>query len=160
MLRNKSLIVIFMKTRLLLPLVLFAILFTSCTKDKIETQPDTPEMAEARSHIDAISSGFTSGNWHITNCISSATNITSKYEDYKFAFSSNNSVVVSQNGVGLVGRWVVSYIDGKTRISFIFANNSGFDPINGDWSLVEEAPGRIYMQKVANANDLLTIEKN
>ena len=150
-----------MKKFLLLPSLFIALSFASCTKDQIETIQDTPEKAEARLAINTVSNSFLTASWSITYILSNSNDVTTKYKDCYLSFATNGSLMCKNEiSTNVVGRWVVSYVDGKTRVTFSFLNNSGFEAVNGDWTMIEGSTNsKMMMQAVSDAKNYLTLEK-
>ncbi len=151
-----------MKKHLLLSTLLLALVFTSCTKDQIDPIQDTPEKAEARTAINTVSNSFLSGSWHISSYMNNTLDLTSKYETYDFMFATNGTLTAKQDvGTGVIGKWTVSYVDGKTRVSFTFSDNSGFDTVSGAWTVIGgTTSSKMIMQRVVEPHDYITLEKN
>lgn len=150
-----------MKKSLFLPAILVALAFTSCTKDQIDPMQDTPEKAEARLAINTVTNSFLTGSWQVSNVVTNSNNVTSKYKEYSFSFATNGSLILKESlSTNVVGKWVVSYVDNKTRVSFTFLSNSGFDDIDGDWTLMEGSTSqKMVLQGVVESKSYLTLEK-
>ena len=150
-----------MKKSLILPALFIAFLFASCTKDQIEPIQDTPEKAEARLAINTVSNSFLTGSWSIDYILSDSNDVTTKYKNCYLSFATNGSLLCkSEVSTSVVGKWVVSYVDGKTRVTFSFLNNSGFEAVNGDWTMIEGSTNlKMMLQGVVESKNYLTLEK-
>ena len=149
-----------MKTNLRVVALFACLILTACTKETIiAPEPDSPEVAIARSAIYKATESFISGNWHITYYVKANTNKTEAFKSYDFKFLPNGTVIAARDGQNLVGKWVITYIDNLTRLSCDFSYPASFIEMSGDWTIMEAKEYKMKMCDIIRSADPLTFEK-
>ena len=144
--------------------VLFAFaicIATSCTKQKIVLpEPDTPEMAVARSAIEKTAEMLVGGSWFITHFVRGGADKTDLVKGYDLHFAPNGQIGDARNGQNLSGKWVISYIDSLTRLSVQFSAPAVFKEVSGDWMVIEENGNELKFKDVIDSANILVIKRN
>lgn len=129
----------------LVALLLVAILFSSCKKDK-----------------SGISNTIVEGSWKISLFEDSGNDETAHFSGYKFSFSENGNLQATNGGNVVSGGWSEGDDDSTNKLNIHF-NASPFDDLTDDWHVIEQTAGLIKLEDVSGGNggtDYLTFVKN
>lgn len=155
-------------------LMVFALLFISCSSDN----SDDVNAANIMADIQEISDLVSTGTWTITNFIDSGSDETTNFTGYGFSFNSDGNLVADNGSNTVNGTWSVtddsgsdgsnddsSIDDSSDDIDFniFFASPSNFNELSEDWDIVSRTESRIELIHVSGGNggtDNLTFEKN
>ncbi|MGB5204841.1 hypothetical protein [Eudoraea sp.] len=159
---------------LLYTLMVFALLFISCSSDN----SDDVNAANSMADIQEISDLVSNGTWTITNFVDSGSDETANFTGYGFSFNSDGNLVADNGSNTVNGTWSVtddsgsddsnddsSIDDSSDDIDFniFFASPSNFNELSEDWDIVSRTDSRIELIHVSGGNggtDNLTFEKN
>lgn len=159
---------------LLYTLMVFALLFISCSSDN----SDDVNAANIMADIQEISDLVSNGTWTITNFVDSGSDETANFTGYGFSFNSDGNLVADNGSNTVNGTWSVtddsgsddsnddsSIDDSSDDIDFniFFASPSNFNELSEDWDIVSRTDSRIELIHVSGGNggtDNLTFEKN
>ena len=159
---------------LLYTLMVFALLFISCSSDN----SDDVNAANIMADIQEISDLVSTGTWTITNFVDSGSDETANFTGYGFSFNSDGNLVADNGSNTVNGTWSVtddsgsvdsnddsSIDDSSDDIDFniFFASPSNFNELSEDWDIVSRTDSRIELIHVSGGNggtDNLTFEKN
>ncbi|MGB5226617.1 MAG: hypothetical protein WBN55_00035 [Eudoraea sp.] len=159
---------------LLYTLMVFALLFISCSSDN----SDDVNSANIMADIQEISDLVSNGTWTITNFVDSGSDETANFTGYGFSFNSDGNLVADNGSNTVNGTWSVtddsgsddsnddsSIDDSSDDIDFniFFASPSNFNELSEDWDIVSRTDSRIELIHVSGGNggtDNLTFEKN
>lgn len=155
---------------LLYTLMVFALLFISCSSDNSDDVNATNSMADIQEISDLVSNG----TWTITNFVDSGSDETANFTGYGFSFNSDGNLVADNGSNTVNGTWSVtddsgsddsSIDDSSDDIDFniFFASPSNFNELSEDWDIVSRTDSRIELIHVSGGNggtDNLTFEKN
>lgn len=159
---------------LLYTLMVFALLFISCSSDN----SDDVNSANIMADIQEISDLVSNGTWTITNFVDSGSDETANFTGYGFSFNSDGNLVADNGSNTINGTWSVtddsgsddsnddsSIDDSSDDIDFniFFASPSNFNELSEDWDIVSRTDSRIELIHVSGGNggtDNLTFEKN
>jgi hypothetical protein len=155
---------------LLYTLMVFALLFISCSSDNSDDVNATNSMADIQEISDLVSNG----TWIITNFVDSGSDETANFTGYGFSFNSDGNLVADNGSNTVNGTWSVtddsgsddsSIDDSSDDIDFniFFASPSNFNELSEDWDIVSRTDSRIELIHVSGGNggtDNLTFEKN
>ena len=159
---------------LLYSLMVFALLFISCSSDN----SDDVNAANIMADIQEISDLVSTGTWTITNFIDSGSDETTNCTGYGFSFNSDGNLVADNGSITIDGTWSVtddssnddsnddsSNDDSSDDIDFniFFASPSNFNELSEDWDIVSRTNSRIELIHISGGNggtDTLTFEQN
>jgi hypothetical protein len=140
-----------------LPLLLVAIVFTSCSKD------DDDDLLDINTQ--SVSTLALEDNWKVTYFFDDDDgDETSKFNGYTFTFTTAGQVTASLNGVDKTGIWIVRQDDGRTKLEVDFNDDDDpLDELDEDWVVTELTPNRIKLEDLDDDDDddieYLTLEK-
>ncbi|WP_297705419.1 hypothetical protein [uncultured Eudoraea sp.] len=155
-------------------LMVFALLFISCSSDN----SDDVNAANIMADIQEISDLVSTGTWTITNFIDSGSDETTNFTGYGFSFNSDGNLVADNGSITIDGTWSVtddssnddsnddsSNDDSSDDIDFniFFASPSNFNELSEDWDIVSRTNSRIELIHISGGNggtDTLTFEQN
>ncbi|MGB5271656.1 MAG: hypothetical protein WBN52_14240 [Eudoraea sp.] len=139
---------------LLYTLMVFALLFISCSSDN----SDDVNAANSMADIQEISDLVSNGTWTITNFVDSGSDETANFTGYGFSFNSDGNLVADNGSNTVNGTWSVtddsgsddsnddsSIDDSSDDIDFniFFASPSNFNELSEDWDIVSRTDSRI-----------------
>ncbi len=140
-----------------LPLLLVATVFTSCSKD------DDDDLLDITTQ--SVSTLALEDNWKVTYFFDDDDgDETSKFNGYTFTFTTAGEVTASLNGVNKTGIWIVRQDDGRTELEIDFNDDDDpLDELDEDWDVTELTNNRIKLEDLDDDNDddeeYLTLEK-
>lgn len=129
----------------------------ACTKEDNLT-------TNANEIISQASKTLVTGTWVVSNYNEKGSNQTGNFSNYKFTFSSNNTVKAINGTNTINGTWQTGTDDSKAKFVLIFsASNGPFEEISEDWRIIEITTSKINLDHVSGGNggtSLLTFTKN
>ena len=126
--------------------VLLFISLTACTKeDNFATT--------ANEIISQASKKLVTGSWSVSVYNERGNNQTQYFNNYKFTFSSNNTVKAT-NGTDIInGTWQTGTDDSKPKFILNFsASNGPFEEISEDWKIIQITASKIELSHVSGGN--------
>jgi hypothetical protein len=139
-----------------LPLLLVATVFASCSKDDDDTLDINTQSVSALALED---------NWKVTYFFDDDDgDETSKFNGYTFTFTTAGEITASLNGVNKTGVWLVKQDDGRTKLEVDFNDDDDpLDELDEDWVVTELTNNRIKLEDLDDDDDddieYLTLEK-
>jgi hypothetical protein len=125
---------------------LLFISLTACTKeDNLATT--------ANEIISQASKTLVTGTWSVADYNEKGNNQTQYFSNYKFTFSSNNTVKATNGTNTINGSWQTGTDDSKPKFILNFsASNGPFEEISEDWKIIQITASKIELNHVSGGN--------
>jgi len=136
-----------MKKKIVISLLLFAVLSSSCKK-YIEQQQQN-----------ALESLITNGTWIVTRYVENGTDITTSFSGYVFKFNSNGTVTGTNAGTTVNGTWSGN-VSTKTIISEFPSAGAPIDKLNAEWKITDSYTDSVAAKTTINTTtNILNLHK-
>lgn len=145
-----------------LSLILLSVIFFGSAGCKKNGTDNSTTYNNTSTETTPVRTALIAGQWRVTYLVSSGSNQTAGYGEYKFTFNSNGLLTGANSLFSQNGSWTLRSDSGKTKLNIDLTSAPLFTELTDDWEITSRTSTKIVMQHVSGGSgqtDYLTIEK-